>query len=203
MPVRAIFFDYDGVLTLDTSGSLTTNRFVSERSGIPYDRVANAFRRHNQALNEGASSYAEIWPAVCADLECDLPLDLLMEAFASTPINEPMLELARDLRRRCHVGIITDNKMDRMEYLTRHQRLRDVFDPIIVSAEVGATKTDGRIFQAALRALGVDAVDSLFIDNTASNLIAASAVGIKTVWFDEKTNDVSRLAQRLAVDFGV
>ena len=197
MPVRAIFFDYDGVLTLDKTGSLTTNRFLSERSGIPSDRIADAFWRHNQALNEGTSSYAQIWPAVCAELDCELPLGLLLEAFQSTPINEPMLQLARDLRTRYRVGIITDNKKDRMEYLTHHQQLHEVFDPIIVSATIGATKTDERIFRAALEALGVDAADSLFIDNTASNLVTADALGMNTIHFDDEKNDIPALASTL------
>jgi hypothetical protein len=51
--IEAIFFDYDGVLTLDQTGSLTTNRFLSERTGIPYDEVRRAFARHNRAQNQG------------------------------------------------------------------------------------------------------------------------------------------------------
>jgi hypothetical protein len=34
-------------------------------------------------------------------------------------------------------------------------------------------------------------------------LIVASAIGMKTVWFDDQRNDVAGLAQRLATDFGV
>jgi len=34
MPVKAIVFDFDGPSTLDTTGSLTTKRFLSERTGI-------------------------------------------------------------------------------------------------------------------------------------------------------------------------
>ena len=203
MPPKAILFDYDGVLTLDRTGSLTTNRFLSERTGISYDRVSKAFRRFNRALNEGSSSYAEIWPGVCAELECDVPIGLLEEAFESTPINEPMWRLARDLRKRYRVGIITDNKKDRMEYLMRHQRLREVFDPIVISAEVGTTKVDSHIFQVALRSLGVEAVDSVFIDNTPGNLVAAVAIGMKAVWFDDNRNDVGALTQFLATEFGV
>ena len=149
MPIKAIFFDYDGVLTLDRTGSLTTNRFLSEQTGIAYDRVRRAFGRHNREMNEGSTSYVEVWPAVCADLEFDVPIELLDKAFESTPLNDAMLRLARDLKARYRVGIISDNKKDRMDHLRRFQRLWEVFDPIVVSANIGGTKADSRIFQAA------------------------------------------------------
>jgi len=203
MPGKAIFFDYDGVLTRDKTGSLTMNRFVSEQTGIPYDRVSQAFRRHNKQLNEGESSYAEIWPAVCAELERDLPLDLLIKAFESTPINEKMLHLARALKHRYSVGIITDNKKDRIDYLRQYQRLPEVFAPIVVSAEVRCTKVDRQVFQWAVACLGVDPEESIFIDNTASNLVAPAAIGMKTVYFDDERNDVAGLAHFLDIEFEV
>lgn len=203
MPVKAVFFDYDGVLTRDKTGSHTMNRFMSEQTGIPYETVSRAFKRHNGKLNEGEASYAEVWPAICAELERDLPLDLLVGAFESTPVNEEMFRFARELKGRYSVGIITDNKKDRIDHLRQYQRLPEVFAPIIVSAEVGCTKADPRIFQWALASLGVRPEDSVFVDNTPGNLIAASATGIKTVLFDDERNDVAGLAHVLRTEFGV
>jgi putative hydrolase of the HAD superfamily len=201
--IRAVFFDYDGVLTRDKTGSLTMNRFLSTRTGIPYDNVCRAFQRHNRALNEGESSYAEVWPAVCAELERDLPPDLLVKAFESTPVNEEMLRLARGLKVRYAVGIITDNKKDRIDYLKQYQRLPEVFAPIVVSAEVRCTKASPAIFQRALDCLGVAPEDSIFIDNTQSNLVAPAALGMKTIYFDDERNDVEGLARFLGLEFGV
>ena len=201
--VKAIFFDYDGVLTRDRTGSLTMNRFVSAQTGIPCERVCRALRRHNRRLNEGKASYAEVWPIVCAELERELPFDLVTRAFESTPLNEEMLQLARDLKRHCAVGIITDNKKERIDYLKQYQRLPELFAPIVVSAEVGCTKADSPIFEVALACAGVDPDESVFIDNTPSNLVAAAALGMKTVYFDDEKNDVAGLARLLAAQFGV
>lgn len=203
MLIKAVFFDYDGVLTRDKTGSLTMNRFLSEQTGIPYDRVCRAFQRHNGKLNEGESTYADVWPAICAELEHDLPRNLLIRAFESTPVNDEMLRLARGLKSHYSVGIITDNKKDRIEYLRQYQRLPDVFAPIIVSAEVRCTKTDPRIFEWAMASLGVNPENTVFIDNSPSNLVAATALGINTVFFDDERNDVAGLAQSLATNFGV
>jgi putative hydrolase of the HAD superfamily len=114
-----------------------------------------------------------------------------------------MLRFARELKSRYSVGIITDNKKDRIDYLRQYQRLPEIFAPIVVSAEVRCTKADPRIFQLALACLGVNPDDSVFIDNTPSNLVAATAIGIKTVIFDDERNDVPGLAHLLRTKFGV
>jgi len=41
---KAVFFDHDGVLTIDKTGSLTTNRFLSEQTGISYEAIGIAVR---------------------------------------------------------------------------------------------------------------------------------------------------------------
>ena len=201
--IEAIFFDYDGVLTRDRTGSLTTNRYLSEQTGIAFDTVSRALARHNRVLNEGKATYADVWPAVCTELGRDLPLGLLVGAFESTPINDAMFRLARGLKGRCSVGIITDNKKERIDCLRKYQRLADVFDPIVVSADVGCTKSDPAIFAFALACVAVRPEDALFIDNTRSNLVAPAALGMKTICFDDETNDVAGLARTLGTELGL
>ena len=195
--LKAVFFDYDGVLTRDKTGSLTTNRFLSEQTGIPYETVCVAFQPYNAALNEGKADYAAIWPAVCTALRREIPRNLLIAAFECTPVNEEMFSLARALKTRCSVGIITDNKKDRMEHLRQYQQLDALFSPIVVSAEVGCTKGATPIFEHALACLAVRPEDSLFIDNSVKNLVAPAALGMKTVHFDDEKNDVSGLGRIL------
>lgn len=201
--MKAIFFDYDGVLTTDRTGSVTTCRYLSDRTGIPYAAVAAAFKPHNAALNLGETSYADIWGSVCETLGQDLPLEFLVAAFESTPINTAMLELAEGLSSKYAVGIITDNKADRFEHLTRHQALDKVFFPIVVSAAVGCDKQSQRIFQHALDQLHVAPRDSVFIDNTPKNLLAAAGLGMATVHFDDERNDVEGLAALLRERYGI
>ena len=201
--VKAVFFDYDGVLTRDKTGSLSMNRFLSGRTGIPFDRVLQALQKHNRALNEGDASYADVWPAVCAELARDVPLDLLIKAFESTPLNDDMFSLARGLKDCYFVGIITDNKKERINHLKQYQRLPDVFDPIVVSAEVRCTKANPRIFELALACLRVNPEESVFIDNTQDNLVAPAALGMKTMHFDDEKNDVVGLARLLRTRYGI
>jgi putative hydrolase of the HAD superfamily len=201
--IRAVFFDYDGVLTLDATGSLTTHRYISERTRIPFEQVERAFRPHNHALNLGRTTYAEVWPAVCSILGRTIPADLLRGAFESTSVNPKMFALVRQLNIGCATGIITDNKRERIDHLRGYQHLDELFAPIVVSAEVGCTKDHPAIFEYALEQSRVAPEESIFIDNTSENLLVAAALGMNVIHFDDAKNDVAQLTQQLQATYGL
>lgn len=201
--IQAVFFDYDGVLAKDKTGTLTTCRFLSERTGIPYESFRRAFEVHGDDVRVGKLTRADTWPDICRMLGRDISPGLLVEAYESTRPNEEMFELARSLGARYTVGIITDNSRDRFERLKLQQGLPDLFAPIVVSAEVGCTKSGEAIFQCALAAAGIEAANAVFIDNTRSNVELAAKLGMKAVHFDDASNDVGALIRRLADEHGV
>ena len=201
MPIDCVFFDYDGVLTTDATGSATTCRYLSARTGVPLEQVRSAFARHNRALTLGQVTHEDVWPDICAALGRDLPLHWLTDAFDSTPANAAMFDLARRLKAVCRVAIITDNKIDRMQRLTVVQQLDDLFDPIIVSAAHGCSKSSAHLFDQALRKAEVHAARSVFIDNDHENVGVAAARGMHAIHFDHERNDVNALAARLRSGF--
>jgi FMN phosphatase YigB (HAD superfamily) len=201
--IKAVFFDYDGVLTKDTTGTSTTCRYLSERTGIPYESLRRAFEVRGGDVRVGKLTRADTWPEICKMLGRDIALTHLTKAYESTPLNDEMFDLARSLRGRYTVGIITDNSRDRFDHLKLYQRLPELFAPIVVSAEVGCTKSGEAIFHGALAAAGVDAGNALFIDNTRSNLELAEMLGMKAVYFDDASKDVTALISRLADEYGV
>ena len=195
--IKAIFFDYDGVLTTDKTGSQTTTRYLSQVAGIELSTVQAAFSRFNKDLTLGRTDHAQIWPELCSVLGQKLSISLLHEAFESTPMNKGMFSLARRLKEGHSVGIITDNKKDRIDCLKRHQDLASLFNPIVVSAEVGKDKASAEIFLHALRLAGVSPNETVFIDNNAANLAAPDALGIKTIFHDDEKNDLEALFRSL------
>ena len=126
-----------------------------------------------------------------------LSLDLLHEAFASTPLSQRMLQIARALRSRYAVGIVTDNKKDRIDLLKKLHKLSSLFDPIAVSAEIGAGKDSPRMFLEVVHRLGVRPDECIFIDNSRKNLVAPGALGIKTIYFDDERQDFDALLAAL------
>jgi len=201
--IDCVFFDYDGVLTTDATGSTTTCRFLSQRADVPIERVKEAFARHNRALTLGQVTHEAVWPEICADIGRVLPLQWLTEAFDSTPANHAMFDLARRLRSGCRLAIITDNKSDRMRRVTAVQQLTQLFDPIVVSAEEGVSKESKTLFERAMAAASVQPAHSVFIDNAPENVAVAAACGMRAIHFDHVRNDVRALAARLRDEFSL
>lgn len=195
--IKAVFFDYDGVLTTDETGSLTTSRYVSQASGIALSAVRSAFGRFNKDLTLGRTTHARIWDELCGMLGRELSIRLLYEAFESTPLNADMFSLARSLKGKYSVGIITDNKKDRIDHFKAHQDLAILFDPIVVSAEVGTDKTGTEIFRHALHCVEASPEESVFIDNNLENLAAPGAIGMKTLFHDNRKNNIQALRENL------
>ena len=202
-PIKGVFFDFDGVLTTDKTGSLTTCRYLSIQTGIDLSILTRALRRYNNDLTIGRRSHADVWPELCESLGQVIPVELLPLAFQSTPANQPMFALAEELKRHCVVGIITDNKKDRIDYLRKAQQLDKLFAPIVVSAEMACTKEDKRRFQAALQLSGLQASEAVFIDNSTPNLIAPRPLGMQTIHFDDAPNDVAGLRRTLKEEYGL
>lgn len=195
--IRTIFFDYDGVLTTDKNGSLTTCRYLSEASGIAPSTISAALQPYAGELFTGKVRHVEIWPGVCKTLGTDLDIRLLFEAFESTPLNEPMVSLARKLRGKHSVGIITDNPIDRMDHLRAHQNLDALFDPIVASADVGSSKHGQEIFLSAMSRASVEPEQCIFIDNSEPNVVMARTLGMHAIFHDDGKNDIDALANEL------
>ena len=195
--IKAVLFDFDGVLTTDKTGSLTTTRYLSARTGIELSRVQSVFRRFNSDLTLGKTTHEQIWEEVCRALGQAMSIDSLREAFENTPLSTRMLDLAKRLRAWHSVGIVTDNKKDRIDLLKKIHDLPALFDPIVVSAEVGVGKEDPKIFLEALHLLRINPHECIFIDNNRENLFAPSSVGIKTIHFDDEKQDFNELLAAL------
>jgi HAD superfamily hydrolase (TIGR01509 family) len=195
--IRTIFFDYDGVLTTDKSGSATTFRYLSEASGMTLSTISAAFSPYASDLCTGRVSHAQIWRSVCEAMGEALDIGLLVGAFESTPLNKGMFSLAHRLSANYSVGIITDNNKDRMDHLRNHQGLDALFKPIVVSADVGSGKSGPEIFLHATSCAGVAPNESIFIDNSQANLAVARALGMHAVFHDDEKNDVDSLMEKL------
>lgn len=197
---RAVLFDLDGVLTLDRHGSQSTVRSLAQHTGLAEEAVRTACLRRNRELLHGQLTHADVWPEICRELGQEIPFDLLHTAFIETPMDADMLNLARDMKAAgCLIGLVTDNKADRIAAILAHYGLEELFDVVSISANVGSGKQEQAIFRDVLEKLRTAAGGDvppeacIFIDNTAHNLPAARALGMTTYLFDDQARDVEQL----------
>lgn len=199
--IKAIFFDFDGVLTTDAKGSLTMSKTLCDAvPGLSVEEVLACYREDIELLNAGQMLFKDVWQRMCAAFHIAPDDDLLLDVLRTVPKNNAMFDFARSLAGHYTLGIITDNCRERMDVLNSEMHLAELFDPIIVSGAEHASKRDGttKIFDIALAKAGCLSEESVFIDNQEKNLITPRVMGMKTYFYDDMKNDIAALRTSLA-----
>ncbi|KAK6347034.1 hypothetical protein TWF696_007117 [Orbilia brochopaga] len=103
----------------------------------------------------------------------------------SREIDPYMLNAIQKLRetRKYRLGALTNNYVFPEGHPYRDDRdIKALFDVYIASAEVGMRKPEHRIFEHAIKALGVESASQIvFLDDLGGNLKAAKEMGLNTI----------------------
>ena len=191
--IKGLFFDFDGVITMEKEGSPTIISYISKETGISYETIENAYYKYNDELLYGNITHRGMWRQFCADVNKTVDFQVLEKAFMNVTIDEKILEYIREKRNEYLIGMITDNKADRIETIVNNTALKGLFDVIIISSDVHSRKSERMIFEEALKQSGLKAEECVFIDNSVSNLDKPSEMGFTTIYFDDDKRDYSRL----------
>lgn len=202
--IKAVFFDFDGILTTDFNGTTTIANHIAKATGLDAEHVKTTYRTIFDHLMKESGTHAAFMDDFCIALGKTIDPKTLHDALRKFPRNDEMFAIAQLLRQKYSVGIITDNTRERMELIALDEGLPAIFNPIIVSGAVKAAKHDGttKIYDTALTAAGCDPDESIFIDNQERNLVVPAKMGMKTYWHDDKKNDMQLLRKALT-EWGV
>jgi len=187
--IKAVLFDFDGVLTIDKTGSTSITKFISDSCGIPLENVKSCYYKFNKQLLLGEITHQEIWQDFCKALGQDIDYSILIDSFRATRLDKKMIALVQELKKRYLIGMITDNKCDRIRTILEHRSLNQYFDVVAVSACLHSGKDSHSIFEYALNTLNVSASECVFIDNTEKNLVIPKQMGMSTILYNDDNRD--------------
>lgn len=98
------------------------------------------------------------------------------------------IELLQKLRERYKLFLLSNTSPIHiaevnliLEKASGVPRLDELFDKLFLSYEMGVMKPDPAIYQKVLEEAGLKAEETLFLDDNAANIQAASALGIHTI----------------------
>jgi len=191
--IKGIFFDFDGVITMEKNGTPTMVSYISKETNIPYSIVDAAYRKYNRDLLYGNITHQEMWRQFCEDVGRDIPYEVLEKSFMHVTLDPRMIQYIKEKKGAYLIGMITDNKTDRIRAIVDHSELKGLFDVIIISADVHSRKSEKAIFEAALKQSGLKAEACVFIDNTLANLEQPAHMGFTTVYFDDEKREYDKL----------
>lgn len=201
--VDAVVFDYGGVLTTPVRDSIGA---WLARDGIDpasFSRTLKAWMSRSvpegspiHRLETGALSMNGFDALLAAELVTrdgrPLPgTDLLSRLFADMRPDPVMFELVADLKRAgLQVALLSNS------WGNTYPRERiAVFDPVVISGEVGLRKPNADIFLHALDLLDAPPDRVAFVDDAGANTEGAGRLGMRTVLHTDPDTTRKELAR--------
>jgi glucose-1-phosphatase len=200
MPIRAVIFDLGGVLV--RTEDQAPRRELADRLGITrqemYFLVFDSPSARQASLGEiTAEEHME---------SVRLTLGVSLQDFSTVPgafwsgdrLDTSLVDYIRSLRPRYKTALLSNAWNDLRGVLTERWKIADVFDELVISAEVGITKPDPRIYHLALQRLQVAPQEAVFVDDFPENIAGGKAVGLKTIHFRNPQQAIAELSELLA-----
>lgn len=195
-----LLVDFGGVLTTSVWDSFAA--FCRDR-GLAEDSVLRMFREDPAALAElrqletGRISEDEFERRFAERLGLDDATDLIDSMFRGMKPSEPMVAAVRAARAGgIHTGLVSNS------WSTSHYDrglLAELFDTVVISAEVGLHKPQPEIYLLAAARLGKPPEGCVFVDDLRENCAGAETVGMTTVLHRDAAETVARLEELLGI----
>jgi len=186
--IKAIIFDYYGVLTTDQYLSwLHRNPDVQQLHADKIQRLSQA-----QDVGLSADEFFSRLAEIAGEPESVVRGEFSIHGVA----HEGLVEYVRHLRRKgLKTAILSNSTMSLHAEAAKHH-LTHLFDVILCSEEAGVTKPDPKIFRMVLERLEVSAEEALFVDDRDYNVRGAKSVGIQGIVYTGLTDLKADLISR-------
>lgn len=187
--IKTIIFDCYGVLTTDR-----WRLFIdSLPPGPEVEKARDAHHQYDAGLITEAECVQRIF-------------EHTGKRFSETPKatddvtkNQPLFDYIRELKQTYKIGMISNvaDNWIRDTFLTEDEQ--KLFDAMIFSYEFGITKPDLDIYKIALKRLGANAQESVFIDDIERFARAATKLGMKGIVY-QNFHQLKRELESLLTD---
>jgi len=211
--LRGVITDWGGVMTNPIAE--TVNAWL-EADGIDRDSyvavmrewVSQAFGDQESespihALERGESSHADFEQALATELRLisgePVPGDgLLTRMWAGSRRDQGMLNLFRRLKAAGVPTALLSNSWG-ADYGYPRELFPEMFDAVVISAEVGMRKPEARIFLHTAGLLGLEPAECIFVDDIQQNIAAAEDLGFTGILHLDRDSTTQRISELLGV----
>ena len=200
MTIRAVFFDFGGVIM--RTEFQAPRQHLAERFNMDYDDIDRIVFASESARRASVGEIREEahWAEVLKRLKhpASEAKTFSNEFFGGDVIDRALIEHIRSLRGKFHTGLISNAWSGLRSFLTR-EKIIDVFDTVIISAEVGTVKPSAKIYELALEQAKVRANEAVFVDDVSANIEGCEKVGMKGILFKDPQETLDQLNRSLKI----
>ena len=184
--IKGFIFDFGGVIVRTEDHN--PRHAWDERLGLPIGSVERAVHRSDLWVQAqlGRVSYADYWKGVAELLymhnDDDIE-ELRKDYFSGDRLNYKLVNLIRDLREDGYPIVLLSNESLELEDHLHQLDIYDLFDNVLISAQMGVMKPDITAYRVALQSLAVAANEAIFVDDSLTNIRGAQMLGIHGILF--------------------
>lgn len=190
VPVNVIVFDVGGVLSKDMIDTKLIDLAASYE--LKVDALLSVKKKYRDLADLGEISDREFWIRILDHFGVQATdEDTVIDPYIV--LVEGTLDIAKSLIGKYRIAILSNDSKEMSALRRKKFGFDPIFNPIIISGNVGVKKPDVRIYKILLEKLGAPAEECLFIDNNPNNVSAAQSIGIQTILF----KDAVRLRKEL------
>ena len=111
--------------------------------------------------------------------------EIIKITIESHSIPKKHIEVVKKLKKEYKVGIISNNVQEWVRHVLKNYKIERLFNVVIISSKIRQRKPNAKIYYEALKKLSVKPEEAVLVaDEVAEDLVAASGLGMRTIWFD-------------------
>ncbi len=203
--IRAIFFDFGGVIT---ESPFTAFAEFEKKSGIPPNFIrkvnstnpdSNAWARFERN-DIDIKKFNELFLQESELLGHAIPGEKII-SLLNVKLRPEMLNLIKTCRRNYITACLTNNVKILPSLEGRQEKafysIYKEFDYVVESSEIGLRKPEKAFYQYACNLINVLPSEVVFLDDLGINLKPAKAMGMQTIKVIEPTKAIKELEQLL------
>lgn len=183
--IKTILFDLDGLII--TGNKKLFSQRLSEQENIPMEKVSEFFMNDFRECSFGKADLKEkLTPYLIKWGYKGTVEDLLKFWFESdSNINNEVLDIVKDLRSKnikCHLA--TRQEKYRKDYIWNNLGLKDNFDGIFCTCDIGYDKWQTEYWDYILNELKLKPEEIMFFCDNQKNVDSANSQNIKSYLYE-------------------
>ncbi len=183
--IKAIAFDYGGVVEIKDGDIIQE---IADYLHVPKSNWQSVYYTLNHLSNVGNKSWKDTATLVAekfgaTDIQISHIQNLIKEDGKTRRVNSELVEIIKGLRNNNYKIALLSNNVTELRQRLENQNMINLFDEVIISAEVGHQKPSPEIFEHLFKRLDIKADEIVFVDDTEKSLEGAEKIGYVPILF--------------------
>lgn len=173
--IKGIIFDCYGVLVHGSLGYLRT--LTPAKNRLAFDELLHASNRGYITAEEYIAGVAELIHRTSDDVS-----EIIIKREVRS---EEMIAYVKSLHGAYKTALLSNIGRGATDRLFTPSELKTIFDAVVLSSEIGATKPMLEAYETAAGHLGLKTNECIMIDDIAVNVEGAKRAGMQAILFED------------------